>query len=111
MGPSTYTPRPVATTAPPPAHPPAQDPLAPFSAPVRAWFESTFAAPTKAQSDGWAAIAAGHHTLIHAPTGSGKTLAAFLWCLDRLARHPRPPATKDQPAAVRVRSEERRVGR
>ena len=35
---------------------------------------------------GWAAIAAGRHTLIHAPTGSGKTLAAFLWCLDRLAR-------------------------
>jgi ATP-dependent Lhr-like helicase len=27
-----------------------------------------------------------------APTGSGKTLAAFLWCLDRLASEPPPPA-------------------
>ena len=82
--------------------PTTSDPLAPFSAPVRAWFEATFEAPTKAQADGWAAISAGHHTLIHAPTGSGKTLAAFLWCLDRLSRHPRPPATREQPGTVRV---------
>ena len=68
------------------------DPLAPFSRPVREWFESSFEAPTDAQARGWAAIAAGHHTLIHAPTGSGKTLAAFLWCLDRLATHPTPGA-------------------
>ncbi|HEU0235152.1 MAG TPA: DEAD/DEAH box helicase, partial [Candidatus Limnocylindrales bacterium] len=81
---------------------PASDPLAPFSAPVRAWFEATFAAPTPAQAEGWAAIAAGRHTLIHAPTGSGKTLAAFLWCLDRLARRPSPPPTRDQPGTVRV---------
>ena len=47
--------------------------------------------------DGWAAIAAGHHTLIHAPTGSGKTLAAFLWCLDRLVRDPSPPADPRAP--------------
>ena len=40
--------------------------------------------PTR-RREGWAAIAGGRHTLIHAPTGSGKTLAAFLWCLDRLA--------------------------
>ena len=60
------------------------DPLAPFSAPTRAWFEEAFAAPTPAQVLGWAPIAAGRHTLLHAPTGSGKTLAAFLWCLDRL---------------------------
>ena len=53
---------------------------------VRAWFEATFEAPTPAQSEGWAAIAEGRHTLIHAPTGSGKTLAAFLWCIDRLTR-------------------------
>ena len=33
--------------------PTATDPLALFSAPVRAWFESTFAAPTKAQAEGW----------------------------------------------------------
>ncbi|HYX12096.1 MAG TPA: DEAD/DEAH box helicase, partial [Candidatus Acidoferrum sp.] len=82
--------------------PTTSDPLAPFSAPVRAWFEATFEAPTKAQADGWAAISAGHHTLIHAPTGSGKTLAAFLWCLDRLSRHPRPPATREQLGTVRV---------
>jgi ATP-dependent Lhr-like helicase len=60
------------------------DPLAPFSEPSRAWFGEAFAAPTRAQVLGWAAISAGRHTLLHAPTGSGKTLAAFLWCLDRL---------------------------
>jgi ATP-dependent Lhr-like helicase len=61
-----------------------------FSAPTRAWFEASFAAPTAAQTMGWDAIADGHHTLIHAPTGSGKTLAAFLWALDRLAAEPVP---------------------
>ena len=60
------------------------DPLAPFSAPTRAWFGEAFARPTRAQVLGWAAISNGRHTLLHAPTGSGKTLAAFLWCLDRL---------------------------
>ncbi|MDQ1520065.1 MAG: ATP-dependent helicase Lhr and Lhr-like helicase, partial [Actinomycetota bacterium] len=49
-----------------------------FSAPVRAWFESSFAAPTAPQEQGWPAIANGDHALILAPTGSGKTLAAFL---------------------------------
>ena len=79
------------------------DPLAPFSPAVRAWFEATFEAPTPAQTEGWAAISAGHHTLIHAPTGSGKTLAAFLWTLDRLAASPpRPPATNAEPGTVRV---------
>jgi len=72
---------------------PTADPLAPFSPPVREWFQATFDAPTQAQADGWTAISEGQHTLIHAPTGSGKTLAAFLWCLDRLATQPRP-ATK-----------------
>ncbi len=81
---------------------PAADPLAPFSPAVRAWFEATFEAPTQAQAEGWAAISAGHHTLIHAPTGSGKTLAAFLWTLDRLAATPRPPQTREQPGSVRV---------
>jgi ATP-dependent Lhr-like helicase len=81
---------------------PVADPLAPFSAPVRAWFEGAFEAPTPAQAGGWAAISAGHHTLIHAPTGSGKTLAAFLWCLDRLARHPTPPPQRGSPGSVRV---------
>ena len=78
------------------------DPLAPFSPAVRAWFEASFEAPTEAQSRGWAAIARGDHTLIHAPTGSGKTLAAFLYALDRLARDPSPPATRENPGHVRV---------
>ncbi|HVM25743.1 MAG TPA: DEAD/DEAH box helicase, partial [Candidatus Limnocylindrales bacterium] len=67
-------------------------PLAAFSEPTRTWFAEAFAAPTRAQSEGWRAISGGSHTLIHAPTGSGKTLAAFLWCLDRLLTE--PPTTK-----------------
>ena len=78
------------------------DALAPFSRPVREGFEASFEAPTDAQARGWAAIAAGEHTLIHAPTGSGKTLAAFLWTLDRLATHPTPPRPKGTPGTVRV---------
>jgi len=62
------------------------DPLAPFSAPVRRWFEASFEGPTPAQARGWAAISGGANALICAPTGSGKTLAAFLWGIDRLAR-------------------------
>jgi len=62
-----------------------------FSEPTRAWFESTFDAPTAAQERGWRAIGEGSHTLVLAPTGSGKTLAAFLWALDRLAAAPTPP--------------------
>ncbi len=78
------------------------DPLEAFSPAVRDWFGATFSEPTRAQVDGWAAISAGHHALIHAPTGSGKTLAAFLWCLDRLVRDPTPPATREHPGHVRV---------
>jgi ATP-dependent helicase Lhr and Lhr-like helicase len=59
-----------------------------FSAPTRAWFESSFAAPTAAQSGTWAAAASGEHALVVAPTGSGKTLAGFLWALDDLVRNP-----------------------
>ncbi len=55
-----------------------------FTPATRSWFEASFPAPTPAQELGWDVIAAGSHTLIHAPTGSGKTLAAFLWALDRL---------------------------
>jgi ATP-dependent Lhr-like helicase len=62
-----------------------------FSPEPAAWFASAFAAPTEVQERGWAAVAAGRHTLMCAPTGSGKTLAAFLWCLDRLAREAPPP--------------------
>jgi ATP-dependent Lhr-like helicase len=62
------------------------DPLAPFSAATRRWFEASFEAPTPAQELGWPAISSGRNALICAPTGSGKTLAAFLWGIDRLAR-------------------------
>ena len=53
---------------------------------VRRWFDETFAEATRAQREGWDAIASGRDTLIVAPTGSGKTLAAFLWALDHLCR-------------------------
>ena len=62
-----------------------------FSPATRSWFEASFAEPTEAQREGWPAIAAGRHTLIHAPTGSGKTLAAFLWTIDQLLNEPVPP--------------------
>src|SRR5437763_15688235 len=67
------------------------DALARFHPAVRDWFAASFAAPTRAQVDGWPAIARGESTLILAPTGSGKTLSAFLWCLDRLMFTPAPP--------------------
>ena len=63
-----------------------------FSPAVRAWFETSFPAPTPPQEQGWPAIAGGDHTLILAPTGSGKTLAAFLWAIDRLTSSPPPEA-------------------
>ncbi len=55
-----------------------------FSPAVRAWFTASFPAATSAQSQGFARILDGDHTLISAPTGSGKTLAAFLAAIDRL---------------------------
>ena len=61
-----------------------------FSPAVRAWFASSFPAPTPAQITGWPHIAAGAHTLICAPTGSGKTLTSFLASIDRLTTTPRP---------------------
>jgi len=64
------------------------DPLAPFSAATRRWFEASFAGPTAAQAGGWDAISGGDNALICAPTGSGKTLASFLWGIDKLAREP-----------------------
>ncbi|MFH1474485.1 MAG: DEAD/DEAH box helicase, partial [Chloroflexota bacterium] len=69
---------------------------------MAAWFRDAFAAPTRAQVGGWAAIAGGGHVLIHAPTGSGKTLAAFLWGIDRLLRSPAPPRTAAAGASVRI---------
>ena len=80
------------STAPSDSH----DPLGRFSAITREWFTGTFAAPTTAQADAWAAIADGKNTLVVAPTGSGKTLAAFLWALDSLA------ASADRRAQTRV---------
>jgi ATP-dependent Lhr-like helicase len=71
-------------------------PLAAFGPATREWFAHTFAAPTAAQAEGWAAIGRGEHTLILAPTGSGKTLAAFLWCLDHLAGQPPPANPKER---------------
>src|SRR4030088_3471602 len=74
--------------------PAVKDVLDRFSPATREWFAGTFAAPTSAQEQGWAAIAQREHTLIPAPTGSGKTLAAFLWCLDKLASEPTPADSK-----------------
>ena len=65
--------------------------LARFHPAVAEWFTSSFGMPTRAQSEGWPAIADGRSTLISAPTGSGKTLAAFLWALDRLMFRAAPP--------------------
>jgi ATP-dependent Lhr-like helicase len=73
-----------------------------FSPAVRAWFESSFPAPTAAQAQGWPAIAGGDHTLILAPTGSGKTLAAFLWGIDRLVSQPRPADVEPGPRVVYI---------
>jgi ATP-dependent Lhr-like helicase len=74
--------------------PATSDPLAPFHPAVRAWFEASFAEPTRPQANGWPAIARGESTLILAPTGSGKTLAAFLWALDRVMFAPAPEKTR-----------------
>ncbi|HVV84050.1 MAG TPA: DEAD/DEAH box helicase, partial [Kofleriaceae bacterium] len=78
------------------------DPLARFSDVARAWFEESFAAPTRVQRLGWARIARGEHTLMLAPTGSGKTLAAFFACLDRLTSGPSPDAAGDERQGTRV---------
>ncbi len=59
-------------------------PPARFHPAVEEWFHESFAAPTRAQQLGWAAIRRGESTLIFAPTGSGKTLAAFMAAIDRL---------------------------
>ncbi|MFP5308654.1 MAG: DEAD/DEAH box helicase [Actinomycetes bacterium] len=70
--------------------------LARFSPPVAEWFRTTFALPTRAQAQGWPAIADREHTLICAPTGSGKTLTAFLHGIDRLMTSgpPAEPGTR-----------------
>ncbi|GAB3710818.1 ATP-dependent helicase [Nocardiopsis oceani] len=70
---------------------PATNPLEPFGASTRTWFDQAFpGGPTTAQAQAWQAISEGRNTLVVAPTGSGKTLSAFLWSLDRLTRAPVP---------------------
>lgn len=64
-----------------------------FSPAVRAWFSTSFPAPTPPQINGWPAIIEGRHTLICAPTGSGKTLTAFMASIDRLTTTPIPDKT------------------
>ncbi len=76
-----------------------ENPLAPFSAEVRHWFEASFESATPAQSLGWQSISSGSDTLICAPTGSGKTLASFLWGIDRLARARRAETPGEDQAA------------
>ena len=103
--PTSYTPRPVAARRLPDprlASSPRTIRSRPSARPFATGSTRRLPTPTAAQVGGWAAIAAGQHTLIHAPTGSGKTLAAFLWCLDRLVRDPSPPPTREQPGAVRI---------
>jgi len=73
------------------------DPLARFGIVTRDWFAGTFAEPTAAQAEAWAAIADGHNTLVIAPTGSGKTLAAFLWAIDQLASRTGAPGDGRMP--------------
>lgn len=63
----------------------AEGALADFHPGVRAWFESTYTAPTDVQRRSWPVIRSGAHALITAPTGSGKTLTAFLSALDAFA--------------------------
>jgi len=45
-------------------------------APARAWLAARGMTPFPFQDEVWAAFAAGHSGLVHAPTGMGKTLAA-----------------------------------
>ncbi len=75
------------------------DALTGFSPATRAWFASSFPAPTPAQTGAWEAIRAAQHALVVAPTGSGKTLSAFLWSVDRLTSTPPP---EDRKARCRV---------
>jgi ATP-dependent Lhr-like helicase len=73
-----------------------------FHPAVAAWFGHSFAAPTAAQAEAWAAIGAGRHTLVAAPTGSGKTLAAFLAAIDGLLRQGLAGRLRDETQVVYV---------
>jgi ATP-dependent Lhr-like helicase len=69
---------------------------------VQRWFAEALGVATTAQTRGWSAVAAGHHTLIAAPTGSGKTLAAFLTTIDELFREGLEGGLTDQVRVVYV---------
>lgn len=72
-----------------------------FSPATKAWFTSSFPAPTPAQLGAWDAISTNQHALVVAPTGSGKTLSAFLWAIDQLVRKPPvPPGTTNDSDTV-----------
>ena len=73
-----------------------------FHPSVTAWFESTFKAPTPAQTEAWPLIKAGRNVLIAAPTGSGKTLAAFMAAIDDLIRQGIDGGLKDETQIVYV---------
>ncbi len=79
-----------------PPNPDAVSGLGHFLPVVADWFRESLGTPTDAQTQGWNAIRAGHHSLIVAPTGSGKTLAAFLAGLDQLWRG------DERPKGVRI---------
>src|SRR5262249_4138985 len=73
-----------------------------FHPAVSAWFDKSFAAPTRPQADAWPAIREGKQVLIAAPTGSGKTLAAFLAAIDGLVRLGVSGELKDETQVVYV---------
>ncbi len=73
-----------------------------FHPAVAGWFGKRFAGPTEVQLRGWAAIAAGGHTLIAAPTGSGKTLTAFLWAIHELTSEAARGELQDRPTVLYV---------
>ena len=90
---------------------PASDVLSLFCAPVRTWFQETFAAPTPPQEQGWPPIHRGEHVLLLSPTGSGKTLAAFLCGIDRIFRELtelRPNPGTSPPTPPSLQQERRR---
>src|SRR5579863_8706145 len=77
-------------------------PLTSFDPLVREWFQTSFAAVTEPQRQGWQEIRAGRDVLISAPTGAGKTLAAFLSAIDDLVRRAREGELPNQTQVLYV---------
>ena len=73
-----------------------------FDRAVARWFSATFPVATPCQTQAWAALEAGRHTLVAAPTGSGKTLAAFLTAISDLARQLRAGELRQETAVLYV---------